>query len=75
MPPNIYDEADAVYSAANYLNASGAPGDWPGAIFAYNHSSAGARCGGVRNVGGNLGRGLGDLGLPVTRRCSAGCRA
>jgi hypothetical protein len=29
-----------VYSAANYLKASGAPGDWPGAIFAYNHSSA-----------------------------------
>ena len=40
MPPNVYDEADAVYSAANYLKASGAPGDWPGAIFAYNHSSA-----------------------------------
>ena len=40
VPPNVYDEADAVYSAANYLKASGAPGDWPGAIFAYNHSSA-----------------------------------
>jgi hypothetical protein len=39
-PPNVYDEADAVYSAANYLKSSGAPGDWPGAIFAYNHSSA-----------------------------------
>jgi Transglycosylase SLT domain len=40
VPPTVYDEADAVYSAANYLKASGAPGDWPGAIFAYNHSSA-----------------------------------
>ena len=40
VPPSVYDEADAVYSAANYLRASGAPGDWPGAIFAYNHSSA-----------------------------------
>ena len=40
VPANIYDEADAVYTAANYLKASGAPGDWPGAIFAYNHSSA-----------------------------------
>ena len=40
QPPNIYDEADAVYSAAHYLHDSGAPGDWPGAIFAYNHSSA-----------------------------------
>jgi len=40
QPPNVYDEADAVYSAAHYLEASGAPGDWPGAIFTYNHSSA-----------------------------------
>jgi hypothetical protein len=40
VPPEAYDEADAVYSAANYLNAPGAPADWPGAIFAYNHSSA-----------------------------------
>ena len=40
VPPNVYDEADAVYSATNYLKDSGAPGDWPGAIFAYNHSSA-----------------------------------
>ena len=40
QPPNVYDEADAVYSAAHYLQASGAPGDWPGAIFTYNHSSA-----------------------------------
>ena len=40
VPPNVYDEADAVYSAANYLKASGAAGEWPGAIFAYNHSSA-----------------------------------
>lgn len=40
QPPNVYDEADAVYSAAHYLQVSGAPGDWPGAIFTYNHSSA-----------------------------------
>jgi hypothetical protein len=40
QPPNIYDEADAVYSAAHYLHDSGAPGDWPAAIFTYNHSSA-----------------------------------
>ncbi|MHB1568290.1 MAG: hypothetical protein ACYC0H_03715 [Solirubrobacteraceae bacterium] len=39
QPPNIYDEADAVDSAAHYLHDSGAPGDWPGSIFAYNHSS------------------------------------
>ncbi len=40
QPPNVYEEADAVYSAANYLHRSGAPGDWPGAIFTYNHASA-----------------------------------
>jgi hypothetical protein len=40
QPPNIYDEADAVYSAAHYLHDSGAPTDWPAAIFAYHHSSA-----------------------------------
>jgi hypothetical protein len=30
---------DAIFSAAQYLRASGAPADWPRAIFAYNHSS------------------------------------
>lgn len=29
---------DAIYAAANYLKASGAPGDWYNAIFAYNHA-------------------------------------
>jgi hypothetical protein len=33
-----FDAADAIYGAANYLHASGAPGDWYGAIFAYNHA-------------------------------------
>ncbi|MEV4003516.1 NlpC/P60 family protein [Actinomadura sp. NPDC049753] len=33
-----YDPADAIFSAANYLHASGAPGDTRKAIFAYNHS-------------------------------------
>jgi Transglycosylase SLT domain len=33
-----YDPVDAIYGAANYLRASGAPGDWYGAIFAYNHA-------------------------------------
>jgi soluble lytic murein transglycosylase-like protein len=33
-----YEAADAIYGAANYLRASGAPGDWYGAIFAYNHA-------------------------------------
>jgi hypothetical protein len=37
-PASPYDEDDAVWSAANYLHASGAPGDWRTAIYAYNHA-------------------------------------
>ena len=37
-PPSVYDETDAVYAAANYLHANGAPGDWQAAIYAYNHA-------------------------------------
>jgi Transglycosylase SLT domain len=33
-----WDPADAIFSAANYLRASGAPGDYRRAIFAYNHA-------------------------------------
>jgi hypothetical protein len=33
-----YNPWDAIFGAANYLGASGAPGDWHGAIFAYNHA-------------------------------------
>ncbi len=33
-----WDPADAIYGAANYLRASGAPGNYPQAIFAYNHA-------------------------------------
>lgn len=34
-----YNAADAIFSAANYLHDSGAPGDWWEAIFAYNHAA------------------------------------
>jgi hypothetical protein len=34
-----WDPADAIYSAANFLRASGAPGDYGRAIFAYNHAA------------------------------------
>lgn len=34
-----WDPADAIFSAANYLRASGAPHDYNAAIYAYNHSS------------------------------------
>lgn len=33
-----YDPEDAIFAAARYLRASGAPGDWHEAIFAYNHA-------------------------------------
>jgi hypothetical protein len=35
---DIFNPADAIYSAANYLHDSGAPGDWEKAVFAYNHA-------------------------------------
>jgi hypothetical protein len=36
--PDRWNPADAIYSAAHYLRASGAPGDYRKAIFAYNHA-------------------------------------
>ena len=38
--PDRWDPVDAIFSAANYLRASGAPGDIPAAVYAYNHSQA-----------------------------------
>lgn len=35
---DVYDPRDAIPGAANYLRASGAPGDLHAAIFAYNHA-------------------------------------
>jgi hypothetical protein len=35
---DIYDPDDAIATAARYLRASGAPGDWRRALFAYNHA-------------------------------------
>ncbi len=37
-PPDRWDPADAIYAMANYLRASGAPGNYRRAIFAYNHA-------------------------------------
>jgi len=34
-----YEPADAIFGAANYLRASGAPREWDAAIFAYNHAT------------------------------------
>jgi Transglycosylase SLT domain len=33
-----WDPADAVFAAANYLRAAGAPSDYRGAIYSYNHA-------------------------------------
>ncbi|WP_354697313.1 hypothetical protein DSM112329_02936 [Paraconexibacter sp. AEG42_29] len=35
---DIQNTADAIHSAGKYLAASGAPGDWHKAVFAYNHA-------------------------------------
>jgi soluble lytic murein transglycosylase-like protein len=35
-PADPDDPWDAIFTAARYLNASGAPGDWPTALYAYN---------------------------------------
>jgi hypothetical protein len=39
-PANPYDPADAITAMAAYLKASGAPENWRGALFTYNHSTA-----------------------------------
>jgi len=36
---NRWDPSDAIYSAANYLRVSGAPGDYRQALLAYNHAA------------------------------------
>jgi hypothetical protein len=38
-PPDRWNPADAIYGAANYLRAAGAPEDYKAAIYAYNHAS------------------------------------
>jgi hypothetical protein len=37
-PPDRWNPADAIYGAANYLRAAGAPGDYAAALYAYNHA-------------------------------------
>jgi hypothetical protein len=36
---NRWQAADAIFGAANYLHASGAPGNYPRALLAYNHAA------------------------------------
>ena len=35
---DVYDPWDAIFAAANLLRTEGAPADWYGAIFTYNHA-------------------------------------
>jgi hypothetical protein len=37
-PPDRWNPADAIFGAANYLRASGAPANYREAIYAYNHA-------------------------------------
>lgn len=37
-PPDRWNPADAIFAAANFLRAAGAPADYAKAIFAYNHA-------------------------------------
>ncbi len=37
---DLHDPRDAILGASNYLHASGAPRDYRGALYAYNHSDA-----------------------------------
>lgn len=58
--PDRWDAADAVYSAANYLRASGAPADYTAAIYAYNRAAwyvrdVNAWAGRYRAPGGRIG--------------------
>ena len=38
-PPDMWNPADAIFSMANYLRASGAPASYRQAIYAYNHAA------------------------------------
>jgi membrane-bound lytic murein transglycosylase B len=54
MGGNVHDPRDAIMGAANYLRASGAPGNYRRALFAYNPSSL--YVSGVLNHARRMGR-------------------
>jgi hypothetical protein len=70
---DAYEPQDAIYGAANYLRASGAPGDWQAAIFAYNHAQWY-----IDQVLGKAAEyqhaGLAALSGPAQTGCSGGAR-
>jgi transglycosylase-like protein with SLT domain len=60
-----FDPEDAIFAAARYLRASGAPRDWRAAVFAYNHADWY-----VERIFGDfrrfLGRGLDAIQAPTS---------
>jgi hypothetical protein len=67
-----YDAADAIFAAARLLRAAGAPTDWHGAIFAYNHSESYVQqiLTGAQQLGA-----IGDLTTPSPADCGVGAPA
>lgn len=72
---NRYSVPDSIFSTANYLHASGAPKDWYGALFAYNHADwyvekvlAAAANFSARQVCRPVSSQLGDLPSDAARR-------
>jgi hypothetical protein len=72
---NRYSVPDSIFATANYLHASGAPKDWYGALFAYNHADwyvekvlATAAEFGARQVCRPVSAKLGDLPTEAVRR-------
>jgi hypothetical protein len=65
--PDRWNPADAIFSAANYLHASGAPGDYKKAIFAYNKETAY-----VEEVESWAAKYRGSTSAPTTQPITAG---
>lgn len=81
-----YNPWDAIFAAGRYLHASGAPADWPRAIYAYNHAGwyvrrvlgDAERFAGITSVeapqGEACGAPLGPMAEPVRRMLAAAYR-
>jgi hypothetical protein len=74
--PDRWNPTDAIFGAANYLRASGAPGNYREAIYAYNHADwyveeverwaakySAPSASPVSSAGTNVGRGGGNTGI------------
>jgi hypothetical protein len=71
--PDRWNAADAIFSAANYLRASGAPSNYGQAVYAYNHAESyvqGVKAWAAR-YGGSSGGSLGE-GAPAAEGADVG---